>query len=580
MNKIKTNNHYHDVLIIGSGGSGLAAAIFAANKSLDVAVVSKVHPLKSHTVAAQGGINASLGNVSTDDWRWHAYDTIKASDWLADQDSVEEMCKEAPNIIKMLDQLGVEFDKNIDGKISQKIYGGQSTDFGRGALAHRACYSKDKTGHSIMHKLYAEAKGKDVVFYNYNFAIDLLMQDNSCFGLMCLDIENGILNIIKAGNVIIASGGYSQIYATATSSAVCTGDGNGLAQRAGISLQDMEFVQFHPTALYKFGVLITEAARSAGGKLLNAKGERFMQKYAPKFLELAARDVVARAIAMEINAGRGCGDNKDHVFLDLTHLDSSEIKENLPMVFENCWKFAGIDPSITMIPVAPAAHYTMGGIPTNNSCQVVKYDTSEEVVSGLYAIGEAACISVHGAGRLGCNSLLDLLVFAKKAVDSLNKVNNQNLRIPECVANAFMSVFIGEEADIEAMTIELKDIMSQYVGVFRSAEGLIIALQKMNILCSQYEKAAVSDKSLQWNIELQHFLELGNMLVSALITIKSALWREESRGAHWRYDFPESNNRFSGHTICNYRSDKKIKIRSVRMSANNVDFYQPNSRNY
>ncbi|MDP5082819.1 MAG: FAD-binding protein, partial [Rickettsiaceae bacterium] len=240
----------------------------------------------------------------------------------------------------------------------------------------------------------------------------------------------------------------------------------------------------------------------------------------------------------------------------------------------------GIDPSITMIPVAPAAHYTMGGIPTNNSCQVVKYDTSEEVVSGLYAIGEAACISVHGAGRLGCNSLLDLLVFAKKAVDSLNKVNNQNLRIPECVANAFMSVFIGEEADIEAMTIELKDIMSQYVGVFRSAEGLIIALQKMNILCSQYEKAAVSDKSLQWNIELQHFLELGNMLVSALITIKSALWREESRGAHWRYDFPESNNRFSGHTICNYRSDKKIKIRSVRMSANNVDFYQPNSRNY
>jgi succinate dehydrogenase/fumarate reductase flavoprotein subunit len=580
MNEIKTNNHYHDVLIIGSGGSGLAAAIFAANKKLDVAVVSKVHPLKSHTVAAQGGINASLGNVSKDDWRWHAYDTIKASDWLADQDSVEEMCQEAPNIISMLDQLGVEFDKNMDGKISQKIYGGQSTDFGRGDLAHRACYSKDKTGHSIMHKLYAEAKDKNVVFYNYNFVIDLLMHDKRCFGLVCLDIEKGTLNIIKAGNVIIASGGYSQIYTTATSSAVCTGDGNGLAQRAGISLQDMEFVQFHPTALHKVGVLITEAARSAGGRLLNDKGERFMQKYAPKFLELAARDVVARAIATEINAGRGCGDNKDHVFLDLTHLDLNEIKENLPMVFENCWKFAGLDPSVDMIPVAPAAHYTMGGIPTNSSCQVVKYNESEAVVYGLYAIGESACISVHGAGRLGCNSLLDLLVFAKKAVDSLGEVNNQKLNIPDNAVSEFMRVFIGEEVDIEAMTIELKDIMSQYVGVFRSAEGLKTALQKMNALQRKYEKATISDKSLQWNIELQHFLELGNMLTSALIAIKSSLWREESRGAHWRYDFPENNSKFLGHTICNKDADQAIKIRPVRMSVNNVDFYQPNGRNY
>jgi len=580
MNEIKTNNHYHDVLIIGSGGSGLAAAIFAANKKLDVAVVSKVHPLKSHTVAAQGGINASLGNVSKDDWRWHAYDTIKASDWLADQDSVEEMCKEAPNIISMLDQLGVEFDKNTDGKISQKIYGGQSTDFGRGNLAHRACYSKDKTGHSIMHKLYVEAKDKNVLFYNYNFVIDLLMQDERCFGLVCLDIENGTLNVIKAGNVIIASGGYSQIYTTATSSAVCTGDGNGLAERAGVSLQDMEFVQFHPTALHKVGVLITEAARSAGGRLLNSKGEHFMQKYAPKFGELAARDVVARAIATEINAGRGCGGNKDHVFLDLTHLDLNDIKENLPMVFENCWKFARLDPSVDMIPVAPAAHYTMGGIPTNSSCQVVKYNESEEVVTGLYAIGEAACISVHGAGRLGCNSLLDLLVFAKKAVDSLSEINNQKLNIPDNVVSEFMSVFIGEEVDIDAMTIELKDIMSKYVGVFRSAKGLTIALQKMNALQKRYEKATISDKSLQWNIELQHFLELGNMLSSALIAIKSAVWREESRGAHWRYDFPENNSKFLGHTICNKDADKEIKIRPVRISVNNVGFYQPNGRNY
>ncbi|MDG1436883.1 MAG: FAD-binding protein [Rickettsiaceae bacterium] len=580
MNEIKTNNHYYDVLIIGSGGAGLAASIFASNKNLNVAVVSKVHPLKSHTIAAQGGINASLGNITEDNWKWHAYDTIKASDWLADQDSVEEMCQAAPSMINLLDQLGVQFDRNPDGKIAQKVYGGQSSNFGQGGLAYRACYSKDRTGHTIMHKLYEEACKKQVTFFIYNFALDLLMEKDRCYGLSCLDTEKGELNIIRAGNVIIASGGYSQIYSTATSSAVCTGDGNGLVARAGISLQDMEFVQFHPTALHKVGVLVTEAARSAGGRLLNAKGERFMSKYAPNFLELAARDVVARAIANEIDAGRGCGANKDHIFLDLTHLSAEYIKENLPMVFENCWNFMGIDPSLEMIPIAPAAHYTMGGIPTNSNCQVARYNQSDAVISGLYAIGEAACTSVHGAGRLGCNSLLDLLFFAKKTTDSLEKLDSKNFNITKDVAKELFNAFSGQDKNINEITIELKSIMSKNVGVFRTKEGLQAALKKINHLQTRYKEASVEDKSLQWNVELQHYLELGNMLISASITTQSALWREESRGAHWRNDFQTNDIKFLWHTICNQDIDKQISLRPIRKSRDNVDFYQPTSRKY
>ena len=584
MNAINTENRYHDVLIIGSGGSGLAAALFAADKNLDVAVISKVHPLKSHTIAAQGGINASLGNISRDDWRWHAYDTIKASDWLADQDSVEEMCKSAPEMINMLDQLGVEFDRTKSGLINQKIYGGQSTEFGKGEFAHRACYSQDKTGDSIMNKLFKAAQGKKVSFYNYNFAIDLIMRDNQCHGVICWDIENGILNIIRANNVIIATGGYSQIYATATSSAICTGDGNGLVLRAGISLQDMEFIQFHPTALSKIGILITEAARSAGGRLLNAKGERFMKKYAPKFLELAARDVVARAIAAEINNGDGCGIDKDHVLLDLTHLSEDEIKAQLPTIFENCSSFAKISPSKQPIPIAPAAHYTMGGIPTDSNCQVVKYSNSQTTkIAGLYAIGEAACISVHGASRLGCNSLLDLLVFAKKAIESLQDKNSSEFEFVDHkkIISNFNKIFVGKYTNIEQITKQMKNVMSNYVGVFRNKEGLTYALSELTRLQKIYENLTISDKSLVWNIDLQHYFELGNMLSSAIITTRLALFRQESRGAHWRQDYQDKDNNFHGHSICHINTNlEQILLRPVRASAKNVDFYQPTSRNY
>ena len=579
----KIENHYHDVLIIGSGGSGLSAAIFAArDKSGDVAVVSKVHPLKSHTVAAQGGINASLGNISKDDWRWHAYDTIKSSAWIADQDSVEEMCQRAPEMIHLLDQLGVEFDRNAAGRIDQKIYGGQSTDFGRGGFAHRACYSKDKTGNTIMHRLYDEAIKQNIRFYNYNFALDLLMQGDKCCGIICLDMELGILRIIKSGNVIIASGGYSQIFATATSSSVCTGDGNGLVARAGIPLQDMEFVQFHPTALSEIGVLITEASRSAGGKLLNKQGVQFMKEYAPKFRELAPRDVVARAIANEIANGRGCGPNGNYVHLDLTHMSAEKIKETLPTVYENCQSFMSLDPSKDLIPIAPAAHYTMGGVPTNNKCQVVHFKNGvETVVKGLYAIGEAACISVHGAGRLGCNSLLDLLVFAKKAIESIKKIDNTNFKFDEAVALQRMDdIFSGDIGNVESITKSLKNAMSKYVGVFRVEDGLSIALEQIMQIKNEFNVITISDKSLSWNLELQHYLELENMIISAIATVKAAIWRKESRGAHWRDDYKDEDNKFLGHSIVFSGNNDKVLLRPIRKSKDNVDFYQPQGRNY
>lgn len=580
----KIENHYHDVLIIGSGGSGLSAAIFAAgDKSCDVAVISKVHPLKSHTIAAQGGINASLGNVSKDDWRWHAYDTIKSSAWIADQDSVEEMCRRAPEMIYLLDQLGVEFDRNAAGKIDQKIYGGQSTNFGKGGFAHRACYSKDKTGNTIMHRLYDEAIKQNVQFYNYNFALDLLVQNDKCYGVICLDMELGILRIIKSGNVIIASGGYSQIFATATSSLVCTGDGNGLAARADIPLQDMEFVQFHPTALSEIGVLITEASRSAGGRLLNKQGVQFMEEYAPKFKELAPRDVVARAIANEIANGRGCGPSGNYVYLDLTHMSAEKIKETLPTVYENCKSFISLDPSKDLIPIAPAAHYTMGGVPTNNKCQVIRFKSGIEIeVEGLYAIGEAACISVHGAGRLGCNSLLDLLVFAKKATESMKKIDNKNLKFDEAAIalQRMDNIFRGDVGNVESITKSLKNTMSRYVGVFRVKDGLEAALEQIMQIKNEFNTITISDKSLSWNLELQHYLELENMITSAIATVKAAIWRKESRGAHWRDDYKDEDNKFLGHSIVSSESDDKVLLRPVRKSKDNVDFYQPQGRNY
>lgn len=584
-----TNYRHFDVIIIGSGGSGLTAAIYAAKNNLKAAVISKVHPMQSHTVAAQGGINAALGNVTEDNPRWHMYDTIKASDWLADQDSVEQMCQRGKESIEWLESIGVHFNLTPSGTIDQKTYGGQSTHYGEGELAYRACYSTDRTGQSIMEKLYKVALEHDISFFNYNFALDLLMDNNECLGVVTWDIENGAINVIHAPHTIIATGGSSQIYGTSTSSSICTGDGNGLAVRAGINLQDMEFTQFHPTAINKIGVLITEAARSAGATLKNNKGERFMAKYAPKFLELASRDVIARSIATEIMKGKGCGPEKDHVLLDLTHLTVEQIKTNLPTVFENCETFLKLDPSKFPIPVAPAAHYSMGGIPTDNSCRVVKPEGLEYPVKGLYAIGEAASISVHGASRLGCNSLLDLVVFARVSVESILKkqhitVNNYSKIAPLAAPyiTKFFAILTKPQGSVSVGKLRdrLKTLMQKNVGVFRSRQSLATALQLIEIIKEDFSCAGTCDKDLTWNKDLQEYLELGNMFISAESAIACALWREESRGAHWREDFPNRNDKnFLFHTIY-VAEEKKCLRRNIRQSTNPVHFFQPEKRLY
>ena len=583
----------YDIVIIGAGGAGLTAALYAKEQGMSVAVISKVHPLHSHTSAAQGGINAALGTSAPDDWRWHMYDTVKGSDWLGDQDAIELLCKSAPDAIAMLEKWGTHFDRNERGVFEQKIYGGQTMDFGKGGFAKRVCAVADHTGDAIMHALYTRSIEAGVVYFNYNYAIDLLMKNGSSYGVSCLDLENGKINIIRASYVIIATGGYSQIYQTSTSSSICSGDGNGLIFRAGLPLQDMEFVQFHPTAMYKVGVLITEAARALGGKLINGDGQRFMARYAPNLMELACRDVVARAISTEISQGRGCGSNKDHVLLDLTHLSRESMLKHLPTVLENCRQFLGLDPAQVAIPIAPAAHYTMGGIPTNINCQVVDIDKNytEKAVNGLYAIGEAACISVHGANRLGCNSLLDLVVFARVAIDHIVSdfgamaiLNDLELgiknRLDCCLHNDGVAQNIFSITELKA---ELKGFMSKNVGLFRTKELLEIGIQALKEIRLKFEKIRAQDDSLQWNNELIEYLEFENLLISAEVTTHAALMRHESRGAHYREDFPRRDDElFMYHSIVKKNAINGFSYfqRKVRLNTQSVDFFPPENRNY
>ncbi len=563
------------VIIIGAGGAGLMAALSCAAKGIkDVAVISKVFPTQSHTVAAKGGINAALGNVQGDDWKWHCYDTIKGSDYLADYDSVELMCKSALQAIVDLEKMGVAFSRNNNGKIDQRIYGGQKTNFGKGDLAYRACFSKDSTGHTILNTLYQQCLKKGVKFFSEYFVTDLLIKDKTnCFGALAIDLASGEINVFNSKITILATGGYSQIYQNTTSSDICTGDGNAFVLKEGLQLQDMEFVQFHPTSLYGTGLLISEAARGEGGYLINNQGKKFMAEYAPNYGDLASRDVIARAIATEIYQGRGGGDKKDQVYLVISHLGEQKIKEKIPTVLEIASSFSKIDPLTQPIPIAPAAHYTMGGIPTNLNCQVLY---NNELVDGLMAIGEAACASVHGANRLGCNSLLDILVFGNlsgKVASQLILQGFENVKDKEIINSKLNRIaeILTQKGDQSALSIkaQLRDLVEKFIGVFRNKYLLEQGLAGLLQLKEQMNFVEIKNKNLVWNDEIVEFVQTENLLLQAIATAFCALQREESRGAHFREDFINRDDKnWLKHSLVSFDTSKNsfdFKTKAVRV---------------
>ena len=589
------HEHQHDIVIVGAGGAGMMATLAAAKKGFSVACISKVYPTRSHTVAAQGGINAALGNHTEDDWRWHMYDTVRGSDWLGDQDAIEYMCKHAPRAIRELEHMGVAFSRLPNGKLYQRVYGGQSTHYGKGELAYRAIAAADRTGHAILQALYSQALKHRSHFFSEFFVLDLIRgTDGAICGVLAWDMNEGSVHIFRAHMVILATGGYSQIYHTNTSSSICTGDGNAMCLRAGLPLQDMEFIQFHPTGIYDAGFLITEAARAEGGYLLNSNGERFMNRYAPSYGDLASRDVIARAMATEIAEGRGVGPLKDHLHLCLNHLPQEVIHDKLPTVYETAKAFAGIDACTSLIPVAPSAHYTMGGIPTNYRCEVVTTtESGETIVPGLMAIGEAACVSVHGANRLGCNSLLDLIVFAEAAITRTSELLTPRLRhaplSPDLYApNLALFDTIRHRkgsANAAAIRSSMQQIMQKHAGVFRTRSLLEEADVQLSSLMEQLKDIGVKDSSLLWNNELLGILELHNLLLLSRATVIAALRRTESRGAHFRQDYPLRNDQaWLKHSLVfiGEKGEHHYTTRDVRLTplTQEVQSFPPEMRNY